>query len=83
MQLIEKQKQDIKKQYGVNEDTDEEEDVKYNIPVPKVLKQNKENKKQKKIKTLYIEESESEEEIIYIKKEKQQPKNIMPNIQFY
>ena len=42
MQLIQKQKQDIKKQYGVDDETDEEDDeeqVKYNVPVPKVLKQ--------------------------------------------
>ena len=40
-------------------------------------------KKEKKIKTLYIEESESEEEIVYVKKEKKQPAIVMPKIQFY
>lgn len=69
LKLVMKQKEAIYKDFGVKSDSEEEEEIME--PIKKVVKKviSKPIKKPKTIK--YIEESESEEEIVYVKKPKQ------------
>jgi len=69
LKLVMKQKETIYKDFGVKSDSEEEEEIME--PIKKVVRKviSKPVKKPKTIK--YIEESESEEEIVYVKKPKQ------------